>query len=497
MISRLQNFLSGKKYLVLSSTILLAIFLFFTYGNLGSQSAEPREHFIELRDDGFHPDELSITVGDVVTFTTTREKEFWPASDLHPTHRTYPEFDPRKPISANESWSFTFEELGNWRFHDHLSSNFRGTIIVGNEFIEDTCIKDSSDTACLERVITDALDSGGVEAALDSLVLISKEQKGFGAQCHEYAHLIGEEAYDLFTGNESLGLTAAVSNCSYGFFHGFMETLLYTTADFELARSFCEYVDSTLSKSGSSGSFLACYHGIGHGFADGGDPRFWGDADAMSAPAIDMCKKVSSSDIEEYVCVSGVFNSLEILATDSKYELDEINEEPFEFCDRQPLSYLEPCYTNMLISVLRITENNFAEAMRYVDARMQNRGYPSRGGTNTEGMVVLSLMSEFIRLHGSDKTYVEDGLEICRSLPERLHASCVGGLAFGHIKYSSPADSQNGFLNFCSYEGFTDLERDGCYRDITDKLRTWYDDETSEYICNNVPSKHQGKSCRV
>jgi hypothetical protein len=83
-----------------------------------------------LSEEGFYPPVITINHGDTVTFKTTLKEDFWPASDLHPTHSIYPEFDPQEPIEATSSWTFQFLKVGLWKYHDHLNPYLRGTIIV-------------------------------------------------------------------------------------------------------------------------------------------------------------------------------------------------------------------------------------------------------------------------------------------------------------------------------------------------------------------------------
>lgn len=87
-------------------------------------------HEVVLTEDGFSPEEMSIHVGDTIVFRSTRGEFFWPASNLHPTHLLYPEFDPREPIAKDETWSFRFDRVGEWKYHDHLAPYYTGTIIV-------------------------------------------------------------------------------------------------------------------------------------------------------------------------------------------------------------------------------------------------------------------------------------------------------------------------------------------------------------------------------
>lgn len=84
-----------------------------------------------MNDEGFSPSEFSIKVGERVDFVNTSTvTEYWPASDLHPTHDLYTQFDPREPILPGSTWSFVFVKKGQWRMHDHLHPDKRGKIIV-------------------------------------------------------------------------------------------------------------------------------------------------------------------------------------------------------------------------------------------------------------------------------------------------------------------------------------------------------------------------------
>jgi plastocyanin len=91
---------------------------------------EAKEVSVTLTDEGFKPSQIRIRTGTSVTFSTTRDSQFWPASNVHPSHDIYPAFDPGRPLSPDESWSFTFNDTGSWGFHDHVRSYFTGSIYV-------------------------------------------------------------------------------------------------------------------------------------------------------------------------------------------------------------------------------------------------------------------------------------------------------------------------------------------------------------------------------
>ena len=95
-----------------------------------SLSAVASVSIITMTPGSFEPDNLTVKRGTKVIFKNLDTKPRWPASNLHPTHGLYPEFDPRQPVSPGGEWSFVFEKSGSWKFHDHLQPNLRGSIVV-------------------------------------------------------------------------------------------------------------------------------------------------------------------------------------------------------------------------------------------------------------------------------------------------------------------------------------------------------------------------------
>lgn len=78
----------------------------------------------------FNPSKMTIQKGQAVTFVNDGSESFWPASNIHPTHMIYPEFDAGKPLPVGSNWSFIFQKSGTWRFHDHMNPRAAGSITV-------------------------------------------------------------------------------------------------------------------------------------------------------------------------------------------------------------------------------------------------------------------------------------------------------------------------------------------------------------------------------
>lgn len=85
---------------------------------------------ITYSDDGYSPSSINIKIGEIITFINQSQDPMWPASDVHPIHSIYPEFDPKKSFGSGEEYRFKFEKAGTWQYHDHLRPAKKGTVTV-------------------------------------------------------------------------------------------------------------------------------------------------------------------------------------------------------------------------------------------------------------------------------------------------------------------------------------------------------------------------------
>lgn len=86
---------------------------------------------------GFVPKTISVSKGETVMFVDEGGGRMWVSSDNHPAHTNYPGnaeagcsgagFD---QCEIGESYSFTFNEAGTHKYHNHIRSADGGTIIV-------------------------------------------------------------------------------------------------------------------------------------------------------------------------------------------------------------------------------------------------------------------------------------------------------------------------------------------------------------------------------
>ena len=95
-------------------------------------------HIVRITESGFSPKTLTIRKGDIVEWVRVDAGHSWPASDVHPTHGSYPEsggcigsiFDSCRTLSEGDEYFFLFNVVGVWQYHDHLHPLLTGTITV-------------------------------------------------------------------------------------------------------------------------------------------------------------------------------------------------------------------------------------------------------------------------------------------------------------------------------------------------------------------------------
>lgn len=102
------------------------------------------ENAVIYNDNGYEPAILKVKKGTTVFFKNESSQPMWTASDVQPTSKTYPGSDIKKCGTEEESqifdacdgtmpgeaWSFTFNEIGQWHYRNHLNVSHTGLIIV-------------------------------------------------------------------------------------------------------------------------------------------------------------------------------------------------------------------------------------------------------------------------------------------------------------------------------------------------------------------------------
>lgn len=346
------------------------------------------------------------------------------------------------------------------------------------------CSLVDSKQQCWQNLMESTLNSQGLDQAFVLMDQLFKSERAFASDCHDFAHVLGEKAYQLFSINQQFNLPDKTSYCGYGFYHGFMEKLLHSKGSLDQARDFCKYAGEKLNQQNADAEG-ACYHGIGHGAVeDVTDPKLFGNPQTIIQPSLDLCEKVSDSEDKLFRCTTGVFNALEIVTSQGKYNLSLNKEDPLWVCRTQPNKNKRACYTQMVIAVMNVTKDDFAKSAKILDTIPED----DLAKESLSGLVV-----ELVRL---DRTDYGQTIIFCRKLGSRFHLACITGFGEGFLKYGPPQKEYVKGLDFCSANLLTDQEKSACFSRILPILRIWYTVEKAQQICKSVESKYQWNNCQ-
>lgn len=306
----------------------------------GTAQAHLQSFVVEIKDNGFHPDFLSVTEGANVIWINRGTNLHWPASNFHPTHTLYPEdggcigskLDACRGLKNGEDFRFTFNKIGRWPMHDHLYPGL--TMVV--EVVKDEDAEDLPPESFFQKILhyprAVASELGSFFKSLfkrsnqqQSLPspesfrqLDYGEQKKFIADLsksdpqkawaylkvafivngqvtgnpHELAHVIGNMIYD------KLGLKG-IKICdnlfAYGCYHGVTEELLKKEGVNKIHET--QEACVKLFPPSENQNITGCIHGMGHGLLT--------RAGLDLGPALNDCDRLDPS-YRPY-CYDGVF----------------------------------------------------------------------------------------------------------------------------------------------------------------------------------------------
>lgn len=108
----------------------------------GTTNSAPMQATVTFDGSSFSPASVTIAQGGTVTWTST-DGNLWVASDPHPIHNGYDGTTlqqhcaagytgaaPFDECTGGTSWSFTFDKVGTWGYHDHLDASIKASVTV-------------------------------------------------------------------------------------------------------------------------------------------------------------------------------------------------------------------------------------------------------------------------------------------------------------------------------------------------------------------------------
>jgi plastocyanin len=427
---------------------------FFAFaGEASAHEGDEDTVVVHVTDEGFEPRSVEVEAGRTVVIENVDGEAHWPASDDHPTHEAYPEFDPKEPVEPGAQWSFTFDRPGKWEYHDHMNPYLTGEIVVvqGDRAGSEQGGLFSSIKAFLATAYETAVSvfvdereeppsAGAVETAesagrsgelseeryremKDDLTALVREENprvalerlreeietddALSRSCHPLVHDVGHAAYEKY-GDFGEAMKYQDEVCNSGYLHGIIESRFSESDDvFADMKTMCGRYPQ--------GSYLSwqCYHGLGHGvmFYTANDlPR-----------SLEMCDGFESA-FGRSNCANGVF--MENFNADQKLHLSEFLKEsdPFYPCAKQAERYKAVCYVYAPTYFLSLNRGDYDAALEWCNGAEAGFEPSCAYGVGTQAM----------KENLNDPKLVES---VCMNGEDEQTAPCIEGMTGLYINH--------------------------------------------------------------
>lgn len=85
---------------------------------------------IRYTNEGYVPANITVKAGTMVMFVNESDQDMWVASNGHPAHTDLPTFDQFEFSPKGSQYVYTFDQVGSWKYHDHIAPIYGGVITV-------------------------------------------------------------------------------------------------------------------------------------------------------------------------------------------------------------------------------------------------------------------------------------------------------------------------------------------------------------------------------
>ncbi len=426
----------------------------------------------------FRPKRLEAPLGQRVTFVNESDERMWPASNIHPTHRILPGLDAQSPVDPGESWSFVFEEPGFWRYHNHLSPNQSGIVVVAGDpgvaraeplLIEPGDINFQEVGAVSVRDLVDIFQDDALLATFvkrygpaGTVRILSENAVRVGVDCHQRAHDMGRVAYEEF-GAAAFSLSG--HECHSGGYHGATEAFFRDRGTSHLESDIAIVCGATLN------DFFRhqCVHGIGHGL------MAWTSYELPDA--LELCELLAAVT-DQGSCYSGVFmeNVVGGLSGSMGHFTEYLSDDPHFPCNALGDRYVVPCYFYQSSRMVQVLGSDF-EQVAAACAEAPTIAHP----------VCFASMGRDVG--GNTRGNPEKAVLFCSYVDDRANRlECLGGAVQDAFWDPSGDDDALAFCEILT----EDDEKRRCYSIIVDRAGFIYEDaQARSEFCGRVPEAYR------
>lgn len=344
-----------------------------------SSSTNGNSFVVEITASGFSPEMVKIRLGDRIRWVNKDTNDHLPASDPHPTHEFLEAFEPLQALTQGVSWEFTFNEAGEWLYHDHLFPHRRGIIIVESKsnqkifskltfwlkgIFQDAALSpgeippelkellNEKDTKRQAKIVRAMAERYGPKQALE---VMKRSGLPYTGETHLLVHAIGDVAYERYG-------DGALKVCD----ESFLSACFHGVIIHALGKEGMGGVSRMVKQCKDSGPlvFTQCSHAAGHGFLA------WKNYEILEG--LGLCDRLGELDnaIPLFSCYDGVFMENIFGVHDGVPSPNRMVKEgdPYYPCNAVPQKYRKGCWANQATLMYQQFKGNLREVAKHCDA---------------------------------------------------------------------------------------------------------------------------------
>lgn len=330
-----------------------------------------------------------------------------------------------------------------------------------------SCQKDSQNAAieCWEEALSAIVPKYGVTEGLRVLKAYRQSNDLFRANCHIFAHAIGETGFGVFRRREFTA-QEGMTSCGFGFYHGFMQEFISHGGISSDAKRLCAT---------QGDGAVQCAHGVGHGIVYGSVARHGLAELPLIARGIQECAALFS---DAYECVNGVFGGIALLYFGVHgLAIEPRKDDPFWACRAQEEIYQKRCYDQMVPVVYGMRGEDFQAVGRELVAI-----------DNPEIASTMISHLAFIPIHKSPLGRQEDAMSLgervfadCRAIGVYVDA-CVGGFVKSIVFTELAPTGASWAWDVCA-ELARPQERESCFTKVMEQVGFTYSKPDAQAFC--------------
>lgn len=454
--------------------------------------AATTSHLVFRFPHSFYPSVLRVASGDTVLFVNMSTRPIWPAAGPHPTHDTYPAFDPQRGIPPAHTWAFTFANHGTFAFHDHYSPSHTAIVVVGphdGSIIEDedACRKHADtlqQAGCMEIYFREAAQTLSFVQARD---IFSRIAVAYPNSCHTFAHDLGKSAYAESQTSEFPTIGEEASACGYGLWHGFT-TALQADRGIAASKDFCASLSGTTEEVARANQ-RNCYHGIGIGLIpDPPPPERWGDFHALTIPALEFCDTINGDPSFRDRCISGVFHALSVYMESKQYGF-VFDEHSLSLCKEQAEVHQHTCFSTLTAAVPSLTNFDLEKTVELLRASVP----PHLFAEIFKGAAVIFVDAD------APIERIDDVVRSCGAIDETFRPLCIWAVMNKLYNNGEPGNEYKKAIAFCESTAVRTSEKPACFHQVVANATSVYTAEKLSAVCKSIPPSYRTNitSCEV